>query len=68
MVGLGIMGSRMCANLVKAGFDVHAYDVDAGAVARAKQAGGTAVTPLSGRAGLCLHPVAGMRGMLSVSA
>lgn len=34
MVGLGIMGSRMCANLVKAGFEVHAYDVDAAALAR----------------------------------
>ncbi len=42
MVGLGIMGSRMCANLVKAGFDVHAYDVDAAAVARAKAGGATA--------------------------
>ena len=27
MVGVGIMGSRMCANLVKAGFDVHAFDL-----------------------------------------
>jgi 3-hydroxyisobutyrate dehydrogenase len=38
MVGLGIMGARMCANLVKAGFDVHAYDVDAAALARASGA------------------------------
>jgi len=29
--------------------------------------GGTAVPPLSRRAGLCLHPVAGMRGVLSAS-
>jgi len=42
MVGLGIMGSRMCANLVKAGFDVHAYDVDAAALARAREGGATA--------------------------
>jgi 3-hydroxyisobutyrate dehydrogenase len=44
MVGLGIMGSRMCANLVKAGFDVHAYDVDAAALARA--GGATAAADL----------------------
>jgi 3-hydroxyisobutyrate dehydrogenase len=42
MVGLGIMGSRMCANLVKAGFDVQAFDVDAGALARARESGATA--------------------------
>jgi 3-hydroxyisobutyrate dehydrogenase len=44
MVGLGIMGSRMCANLVKAGFDVQAFDVDAAALARAS--GATAVAEL----------------------
>jgi 3-hydroxyisobutyrate dehydrogenase-like beta-hydroxyacid dehydrogenase len=44
MVGLGIMGSRMCANLVKAGFDVHAFDVDAAALARAS--GATAAADL----------------------
>lgn len=44
MVGLGIMGSRMCANLVKAGFDVQAYDVDAAALARA--GGATAAADL----------------------
>ena len=39
MVGVGIMGSRMCANLVKAGFDVHAFDLDATALARVREAG-----------------------------
>ena len=39
MVGLGIMGSRMCANLLKAGFDVHAYDVDPAALAGAREGG-----------------------------
>jgi 3-hydroxyisobutyrate dehydrogenase len=39
MVGVGIMGSRMCANLVKAGFDVHAFDLDAAALARSREAG-----------------------------
>jgi 3-hydroxyisobutyrate dehydrogenase len=39
VVGVGIMGSRMCANLVKAGCDVHAFDLDAKAMSRAHQAG-----------------------------
>lgn len=39
VVGVGIMGSRMCANLVKAGFDVHAFDLDAKAMSRAHAAG-----------------------------
>ncbi|NJN40793.1 MAG: hypothetical protein HC807_08290, partial [Gammaproteobacteria bacterium] len=37
MVGVGIMGSRMCANLVAKGFDVRAFDLDAGALERARQ-------------------------------
>jgi len=45
MVGLGIMGSRMCANLVKAGFEVHAYDVDAAAMQRASGATAAADLP-----------------------
>jgi 3-hydroxyisobutyrate dehydrogenase len=45
MVGLGIMGSRMCANLVKAGFEVHAFDVDAGAMKRASGANAAAHLP-----------------------
>lgn len=39
IVGVGIMGSRMCANLVKAGFDAHAFDLDAAALARASETG-----------------------------
>jgi 3-hydroxyisobutyrate dehydrogenase len=39
VVGVGIMGSRMCANLVKAGFDVHAFDLEAKAMSRAHEAG-----------------------------
>jgi 3-hydroxyisobutyrate dehydrogenase len=46
MVGLGIMGSRMCANLLKAGFDVHAYDVDPAALARAREGGASASADL----------------------
>jgi 3-hydroxyisobutyrate dehydrogenase-like beta-hydroxyacid dehydrogenase len=39
MVGVGIMGSRMCANLVKAGFEVTAYDPHEAARAAAAAAG-----------------------------
>lgn len=39
IVGVGIMGSRMCANLVKAGCDVHAFDRDAAALARSREVG-----------------------------
>lgn len=46
MVGLGIMGSRMCANLLQAGFGVHAYDVDAAALARAHERGANAAADL----------------------
>lgn len=38
-VGLGNMGSGMCANLARAGFDVTAFDLDAAALERAVQAG-----------------------------
>ena len=40
VIGLGIMGSAMAANLVKAGFTVHGYDPVAAARARLKRAGG----------------------------
>ena len=39
MVGVGIMGSRMCANLVAAGFDVQAFDLDAAALERVRETG-----------------------------
>ena len=41
MIGLGIMGSAMSANLVKAGFTVFGYDPVANAGTRLKKAGGT---------------------------
>jgi L-threonate 2-dehydrogenase len=41
VIGLGIMGSAMSANLVKAGFTVFGYDPVAPARARLKKAGGT---------------------------
>ncbi len=39
MVGVGIMGSRMCANLVKAGFQVAAFDPAEAARGAARAAG-----------------------------
>ena len=39
LVGVGIMGSRMCANLVDAGFKVIAYDPGEAAQASARKAG-----------------------------
>ncbi|WP_394694544.1 3-hydroxyisobutyrate dehydrogenase [Hyphobacterium sp.] len=38
-IGLGNMGSGMCANLAKAGHDVRAFDLSAAAVKRAESAG-----------------------------
>src|SRR3954468_1483220 len=41
VIGLGIMGSAMSANLVKAGFEVFGYDPVAAARTRLRRAGGT---------------------------
>ncbi len=41
-VGLGHMGGWMCVQLVRSGFDVTAYDLDAGALQRAVKAGARA--------------------------
>lgn len=41
-IGLGIMGSPMAANLVKAGHQVHGHDHHAGNMAKLEAAGGTA--------------------------
>src|SRR4051812_13442245 len=43
VIGLGIMGSSMAANLAKAGFDVVGYDPVAAARSTLKRAGGTPV-------------------------
>jgi len=46
MVGVGIMGSRMCANLVKAGFKVTAFDPGEAARAAAAAVGAEVATDL----------------------
>jgi L-threonate 2-dehydrogenase len=47
VIGLGIMGSAMSGNLVKAGFSVHGYDVLPARRAELEKAGGTALHSLS---------------------
>ncbi len=46
-IGLGNMGAGMCANLVAAGHDVRAFDLNADAVAAAVAAGASAATSLA---------------------
>tara|TARA_B100000678_G_scaffold137006_1_gene114550 strand:- start:19763 stop:20653 length:891 start_codon:yes stop_codon:yes gene_type:complete len=45
-IGLGNMGSGMCANLVKAGFDVTAFDLNRDAVKAIAEKGATPATTL----------------------
>src|SRR3954471_9226646 len=47
VVGLGIMGSAMSGNLVKAGFTVHGFDVVAARRADLRNAGGTPVSSVA---------------------
>ncbi len=46
-IGLGNMGSGMCANLVSAGHQVQAFDLNANAVAAAAAAGATGVNSVA---------------------
>jgi 3-hydroxyisobutyrate dehydrogenase-like beta-hydroxyacid dehydrogenase len=48
VVGLGIMGSAMAANLVRAGFSVHGYDVLPARRAALKRAGGKPASSANG--------------------
>ena len=57
VIGLGIMGSAMAANLVKAGFTVAGYDPVAQARARLKRAGGHAARSVADVARRCRHIV-----------
>jgi len=57
VIGLGIMGSAMAANLVKAGFDVFGYDPVSKARARLKKAGGQACGGVEEVARQCRHIV-----------
>jgi 3-hydroxyisobutyrate dehydrogenase len=59
-IGLGNMGGPMCANLVSAGFDVTAYDLDDAALARAREHGARAAASASE----CAHGADGVITML----
>ena len=50
-IGLGRMGGPMCGHVIAAGFDVRAFDVDAGAVDRARAAGAPAARSVADCAG-----------------
>src|SRR3982751_1729503 len=47
VIGLGIMGSAMSGNLLKAGFTVHGFDVVAARRSELKSAGGTPVSSVA---------------------
>ena len=47
VIGLGVMGSAMSANLVKSGFQVEGYDIAPKARAALKKAGGKAVATIA---------------------
>jgi len=49
-IGLGNMGSGMCRNLVKAGHEVQAYDINSEAVAKAAASGAIAAESIAGAA------------------
>lgn len=53
VIGLGIMGSAMSANLVKAGFEVFGFDPVAAARKRLQRAGGTPCDSAAEVAGRC---------------
>lgn len=57
VIGLGIMGSAMSANLVKAGFDVFGYDPVSKARAGLKKAGGHSCSGVTEVAQHCRHIV-----------
>jgi 3-hydroxyisobutyrate dehydrogenase len=46
-IGLGRMGGPMCGHVIAAGFDVAAYDLDAGALRRAQAAGARAAESIA---------------------
>ncbi len=50
-IGLGRMGGPMCGHVIEAGFDVSAFDIDAGAVDRARAAGARAARSVADCAG-----------------
>jgi 3-hydroxyisobutyrate dehydrogenase len=69
-VGIGIMGQRMCRNLLKAGFAVVAYDRDPAALRRAAALGAEPapdLPALAGRADVVLLSLPGPPQVLAVT-
>jgi len=55
VIGLGIMGSAMAANLVAAGFQVHGCDLRAAPVRKLRRAGGVGHAHIAGVAQACRY-------------
>lgn len=51
MIGLGNMGSGMCSNLIKAGYKVHAYDLNPAAMQSAMKDGAEAASSIADAVG-----------------
>lgn len=71
VVGLGIMGSAMSANLVKAGFAVHGYDVAEPARAALKSAGGqpaASAADVAEKAGIVISSLPSAKALHDVAA
>jgi 3-hydroxyisobutyrate dehydrogenase-like beta-hydroxyacid dehydrogenase len=71
VIGLGIMGSAMSANLVKAGFTVHGYDVLAARRSALKRAGGRpagSAAEVAARAPLVITSLPGADALHQVAA
>jgi L-threonate 2-dehydrogenase len=71
VIGLGIMGSAMAANLAKAGFAVHGYDVVAARRTALRTAGGTparSVAEVAAKAGILITSLPSAAALHDVAA
>ena len=68
MIGLGIMGSAMAENLVKAGFPVHGYDTNKAQTRRLQKAGGTGHANIAGVAQECEYFVLSLPSVSALNA
>lgn len=71
VIGLGIMGSAMSANLVKAGFAVHGYDVMAARLSALKKARGKpagSAAEVAARAGIVISSLPSAEALHRVAA
>jgi L-threonate 2-dehydrogenase len=68
MIGLGIMGSAMAENLIKAGFPVHGYDIDKSRTRDLRKAGGTGHADIAGVARECEYLVLSLPSVAALDA